>query len=323
MEVNRRTALAGCLALGVTLGLAGTGSAAEADLTVGTFAKIYDPSVGESGPWYLNDHTFIRDLDGTWHVFGITHAEPADPDNEISFAHATAPDLHGPWTKQPFALTVDPAYGETHLWAPHVIRVGATYHMFYCGGGAESAVSAINLATSKDLFHWTRDPGGTLFHDGYDARDPYVIRIDGRWVLFYTGNTEPSGGNHVVLYRTSHDLRHWSDRDIAYVSPESGTWGGPTESPFVLRHGRYWYLFTGPRLGYAGTDVHRSDSPFHFDNADLVTHFPAHAAEVVRDHTGWYASHAGWGQGGLYLAPITWARPGGPADTPAGDDVGT
>ncbi|GAA3544042.1 hypothetical protein GCM10022222_29610 [Amycolatopsis ultiminotia] len=312
MRVNRRTALVGCLALGVVFGTGTRGSAAEPDLTVGEFGKIYDPSVGESAPWYLNDHTFIRDFLGTWHVFGITHAEPADPLNEIHFAHATAPELHGPWTKQPFALTADPAYGETHLWAPHVIRVGATYQMFYCGGEDHTAY-AINVATSSDLFHWTRYAGGTLFRDGYDTRDPNVVRINGRWVLFYTGTTEPDGGYHAVLYRTSHDLRHWGERNLAYVSPESGTWGGPTESPFVLRHGRYWYLFTGPRLGYAGTDVYRSGTPFHFENAGLVAHFPAHAAEVVQDHTGWYTSHAGWEQGGLYLAALTWQHGGAEA----------
>ncbi|MFE0027979.1 family 43 glycosylhydrolase [Amycolatopsis sp. NPDC059021] len=314
MQVNRRTAVLGCLALGTTFGMAVNGATpagaapAENDLTVGKFEKIYDPSVGEKEPWYLNDHTFIQDTRGTWHVFGITHAEPADPEHEIVFAHATAPELHGPWTKQPFALTVDPAYGETHLWAPHVIRVGGTYHMFYCGGGKDNTKSAINVATSRDLFHWTRYPGGSLFTDGYDARDPYVIRINGRWVLFYTGNTEPTGGHHLVLYRTSYDLRHWSERKTAYVSPETGTWGGPTESPFVVRHGRYWYLFTGPRLAYAGTDVYRSTDPLHFENANLVAHFESHAAEVIRDDDDWYVSHAGWGQGGLYLAPLTWSH---------------
>lgn len=287
-----------------------TGLAAGAtgdDLAVGTFVKIYDPSVGESEPWYLNDHTFIRDTHGTWHVFGITHAEPADPEHEIHFAHATAPRLFGPWTKQPFALTIDPDYGETHLWAPHVIRVGSTYHMFYCGG-ADSTKSAINVATSKDLWTWTRDPRGPLFTDGYDARDPYVIRIAGRWVLFYTGTSDPAGGNHVVLYRTSDDLRAWSERKIAYRSPESGTAGGPTESPFVVRHHGHWYLFTGPRLDYAGTDVYRSTNPLHFEHTNLAGHFAAHAAEVVRDNGGWYVSHAGWGQGGLYLAPLIWLR---------------
>ena len=91
------------------------------DLSVGEFERIYDPSAGEDERWYINDHTIVRDASGTWHLVGITHPEPASPFDELDLGHATAPDLHGPWTKQPFALSTDPTWGETHLWAPHIV----------------------------------------------------------------------------------------------------------------------------------------------------------------------------------------------------------
>jgi arabinan endo-1,5-alpha-L-arabinosidase len=65
-------------------------------LSAGAFQRIYDPSIGESGPWYINDHCFIQDADGLWHMFGITHAEPADPLDERFFAHATSRELLAP-----------------------------------------------------------------------------------------------------------------------------------------------------------------------------------------------------------------------------------
>ena len=68
----------------------------------GRFHTIYDPSAGEMQQWYINDHTIVRDESGRWHLFGITHTEPADPFGEIEFAHASADDLHGPWTETPF-----------------------------------------------------------------------------------------------------------------------------------------------------------------------------------------------------------------------------
>ena len=71
---------------------------------VGAFEPVYDPSLGEPERWYINDHTFVRDHEGMWHLIGITHAEPAAPFDEVHLAHATAPTLQGPWTKQPFAL---------------------------------------------------------------------------------------------------------------------------------------------------------------------------------------------------------------------------
>ncbi|TDP91108.1 family 43 glycosylhydrolase [Labedaea rhizosphaerae] len=301
------------LVLLVVLALVALASPADAvkadDVWAGEFVRIYDPSVGEAEAWYLNDHTFVQGPHGTWHMFGITHAEPADPVNEVVFAHATAPSLHGPWTKQPFALTVDPAYGETHLWAPHVVEQDGVYYMFYCGGALDLTQYEINVATSTDLFHWTRSPHGPLFRDGYEARDPYVTRIDDQWVMYYTATSTPAGGNHTIMYRTSQDLLHWSERRTVFTDPEVGTGGGGTESPFVVRHNGFWYLFTGPRGGYVGTDVFRSDNPYNFDNKVLVGHIASHAAEVIDDGGEWWVSHAGWGQGGLYLAPLTWANP--------------
>lgn len=86
----------------------------------GSFERIYDPSIGEEKDWYINDHCFIQGEDGTWHLYGITHEEPAAPLDEDHFAHATARRLtQRPWQKQPFALSAqwDP-WREVHLWPP-------------------------------------------------------------------------------------------------------------------------------------------------------------------------------------------------------------
>ena len=40
---------------------------------------------------------------------------------------------------------------------------------------------------------------------------------------------------------------------------------------------------------------------------DQVGVIDSHALEVMRDSDGgWYASHCGWGQGGVFLAPLEW-----------------
>lgn len=309
------------LALASTMLMAGRGDATSGVsitrfrtvthvVAAGAFTKIYDPSVGEPQPWYINDHTIVRGADGTWHLFGITHQEPAAPDQEVNFAHATAPSLHGPWTKQPFALTVDPALGETHLWAPYVFKAGGLWYMFYAAGGPDHTKAEISLATSPDLWHWTRYGGDPLFRDGYDARDPFVMRVGATWVLYYDATSDPAGGNHVVAYRTSSDLLHWSDRKIAFTDPSTGTSGGGTESPYVVRHNGLYYLFIGPRGGYVGTDVFAGKDPLHFDLTHKVGHIASHALEVVRDTDGsWWVTSAGWGQGGVSLARLNWSQP--------------
>ena len=270
--------------------------------------RVYDPSVGENKTWSINDHCFIRDRNGTWHMFGILGIEPHGPITGRVFAHATAKSFtQVPWVKKPSALKVDSRSKETHLWAPHIIFHNGTYYMYYCAGGKDRTKYKIHLATSKDLERWRRHPENPMIVDGFDARDPFILRVGNEWVMYYTATSTPSGGDHIVAYQTSQDLIHWHNRRIAFRDNTRGTGGGPTESPTVVRRGKYYYLFIGPRGGYVGTDVFRSENPFRWELKDHTGHIRAHAAEVIRDVDGkWYVSHCGFGQGGLYLAHLYW-----------------
>ncbi len=275
---------------------------------VGSFRNIYDPSVGQREPWYINDHTIVRGPDGLWHMFGITHAEPASPLEETELAHATSPALTAAgWEKQPPALIADRRRGETLLWAPYVLEHEGIYYMFYSGGGRDETRYQMSLATSADLWQWTREPQ-PLFYDGYQARDPFVLRIGDQWVMYYKATMEPDGGEHVVAYRKSADLRRWSDRGIAFRDRETGTGGGATESPFVVERGGHYYLFIGPRDSYNSTGVFHSADPFQFGEP-RIAELPAHAPELIRDLDGTeHISRAGWGEQGLWLAPLGWAE---------------
>ena len=280
-----------------------------AKVYVGEFNKIYDPSAGEPERWYVNDHTLVRGEDG-WHLFGITHAEPADPLNEVLCAHALSEDLlSGTFRKLNPPLQAEKAHGELHFWAPHVIKHDGMYYMFYCAGSLEGHEGyRIHLALSEDLYHWTRCPENPLVIDGFDARDPMVLRIGNEWVMYYTCNTAPEGGHHCVACVRSDDLIHWRDKRNVFVSELSGTYGGPCESPFVeCVDGRY-YLFIGPYGGYdrayTDTAVYVSDDPFRFEAENLVGHIPAHGAEVIRHEDRYYITHCGWGEGGVFLAPL-------------------
>ncbi|WP_218013587.1 DUF2961 domain-containing protein [Georgenia sp. 311] len=273
-------------------------------VTGGERVRVYDPSVGEDEDWYINDHTFVQDAEGTWHLFGITHEEPADPLDEKFFAHATAESLHGPWTKQEPVMHADPDAGELHVWAPHVIEHEGTYYMFYAGGTADHEAYRMQLATSTDLYTWTRHPQNPLFVDGFDGRDPMVTRVGDQWVMYYTANSDPAGGNHIVAYRTSTDLVSWGPRQTAFEHPAEGTSGGPTESPFVVEHDGAYYLTVCCTSDYSDTRVYRSEDPLHFTVDQEVGRIREHASEIVRDGEEWWVSGAGWGQGGVWLRPL-------------------
>ncbi|HVV35459.1 MAG TPA: family 43 glycosylhydrolase [Acidimicrobiales bacterium] len=293
-------------------------------MVAGEWTHIYDPSVGETEQWYVNDHTVFRDRSGTWHLIGITHAEPFKPFEEVDLCHASAPSLLGPWTKHPPVLTADPALGEKHLWAPHVIDHEGRYWMFVCGGSTEGpATYRIQLATSEDGLTWTRHAANPLVVDGYEARDPMVLHVDDRWVMYYTATSEPGGGHHVVIAAESDDLLQWRGRHVVYRDELVGTGGGPTESPFVVARDGMYYLFMGPAdfasamarrvdwaTAYSSTIVLASDDPLHFDRADCVGEIAAHASEVVVDENGSaWITHCGWGQGGVYVAPLSFDGP--------------
>jgi len=280
----------------------------KAPFEVGAFTKVFDPSVGEGQAWYVNDHCFVRGGDGQWRLIGITHAEPANPLDEKHFLHAVAPDLFGPWTKEAPALRADSSCGETHLWAPHILEHEGRYWMFYCAGGRSSAEYRIHLATSQDLASWERHAGNPLIVDGFDARDPMVLRLGSDWVLYYTATSAPDGGHHVVKCATSPDLLRWSQSREAFRHSKVGTYGGPTESPFVVRRGDRFYLFVCTNDPYNDTAVYESRNPFRWDESNLCGRFPAHAAEVVELADGRsFVSRCGWGQGGVYLARLVWA----------------
>jgi arabinan endo-1,5-alpha-L-arabinosidase len=281
----------------------------------GKFIKIYDPAVGEKNKtWYINDHGFAFGPDGTWHLYGITGHEPIHPTTEHIFGHATAKKLlQQPWEKRPPIFTYAPEapWHELHLWAPYVVQDKGTYYMFYCAGNPDHTRYQINLVTSTDCEKWTRHPANPMVVDGFDARDPFVTRLGDRWVMYYTATTKHTGGNHCVAYVTSKDLIHWAGRGVAFTDPTKGTYGGPCESPQVIRRGDNYYLMLGPRDGdrieYVGTDVYLSHDPFHWEIKDRVAHLRAHAPEVLRDVDGkWYISDCGWGRHGVFIAPLIW-----------------
>lgn len=271
------------------------------------FFKVYDPN--EKEKWYINDHTIIRGDDG-WHLFGITHEEPAKPLEETLCAHAVSSDiLSSPFQKKEPVFCAQRELGELVVWAPHVIGHDGLFYMFYCAGSLSGHNNyRIHLATSTDLYNWEKHAENPLLTDGFDARDPMVLRVGDKWVMYYTCNSTPDGGNHCVACVESDDLVHWKNKKTVFTSSLCGTFAGPCESPFVEKVGDTYFLFIGPLGGYGkaycDTAVYASKDPYSFSEDALVGRIPSHAAEVLKIGEKYYITHCGWGQGGVYLAEL-------------------
>jgi len=104
----------------------------------------------------------------------------------------------------------------------------------------------------------------------------------------------PRVGNHTVKAAFSHDLIHWSQQTEVFRDAETGTYGGPTESPFVVKRNGKYYLFVCTNRGYNETAVYESDTPLRWDAGKLVGRFPAHAAEVIQTPDGKWVRFTGW-----------------------------
>jgi arabinan endo-1,5-alpha-L-arabinosidase len=288
----------------------------------GQYVNIYQP-VGDVFPgpsvgqlvagkhyqeWVPNDHCFIKDQSGRWHVFGITHPK-TDLENihlgeNLSF-HAIAPPgslsdalKEGAWKDQPKVLPPIARPGEIPAnHAPYIVKRKDLYHMIY-------GPTPIRYAVSKDLFEWK--PKGPL-ENTPGGRDPSILFWNDTYHLTICGV-------HDVRIATSKDFEDWKQHEPILTMKE----GVDPESPSIVRHNNTFYLFV---CGWNGiwdrkelqgayqhaTYVYQSDNPLKFDLQDEVTIINAHAPEIFEDEMGnWYISSVEWPHRGVSIARLVW-----------------
>jgi beta-xylosidase len=133
------------------------------------------------------------------------------------------------------------------LWAPEVIDVAGTYHMFltvvpgsFADWGHERYIEHL---TSKDMLHWAFADKLALASDR--TIDACVFRLpDGNWRLWYKNERDTSK----IYSSDSPDLIHWKASGIAIKTRGEG--------PVVFQwHGSYWLI----EDAWAGLGVFRSN----------------------------------------------------------------
>lgn len=245
---------------------------------------------------YVNDHTFIKDHDGNWHLFGITNLGEG-PDSERYFVHAVGGPSIFDGELHEAGIVVDTGL---RAWAPCVVEHENIYYMYY-------GPSPTRLEVSFELTHWM---GQEIHMAGAPPlsthRDHMVIRLDdGRWLMFASGVKD---GHSCISCHTSRDLLTWTFSNYALTSsgdaPLNPPWGA-FESPYVLRRGDLYYLFltyTDGRVeNYQNMLVFVSQDPFHFGDytggdrgAPVVAALKSHAGEVIEENGAYYLTSAGW-----------------------------
>ena len=177
--------------------------------------------------------------DGERHHLFYLHAPKSlgNPDlrhRNARIGHATSDDLRA-WTDHGLALGAGApdSFDATATWTGSVVRGSdGVWRMFYTGSrflfpDSNANIEAIGVATSPDLFAWTRQPGPICVADPkhYETlgtsnwpeeawRDPWVFRrqADQLWHMLITARgkdgAEPDRG--VMAHATSPDLVGWT-----------------------------------------------------------------------------------------------------------------
>ena len=254
--------------------------------------------------WVPNDHTFVKDAEDIWHIFGITHpvttTENVHEGEFLSF-HAKASEK-GLLSDQGFidlpkVLPPDDRPGEKlENQAPFVIRKEGLYYMFY-------GPSPIRLAVSKYPLNW--DLKGILFSEEKGARDPSLIFSNNKYHMIYCTERK-------VAMRTSIDLYNWSEPTVIYESSDFDP-----ESPSIVIKDKSFYLFVCSWDGIWDkkdiqgayqykTYVYCSKKINDFQNREPITTLNAHAPEIFQHEDQWFISSVEWPNRGISIDRLSW-----------------
>ncbi len=153
-------------------------------------------------------------------------------------------------------------------WAPDISYYNGKYHLYYSVSSFGVNDSAIGLAANVTLdpnspdYEWV-DQGMVVRsragEDDFNAIDGNLVIEDERnvwlcWGSFWGGimmrRVDPDTGKLSAEDTTLHRLASRPRKAEHQTPPEEGA----IEAPFIIRHGRYWYLFASYDFCCRGAD---------------------------------------------------------------------
>ncbi len=261
---------------------------------VGEWKQIFVPTKNYR---YVNDHTIFVDKDGKYHLVGTTSSKNYAVHRERFFVEAVANKIDGEYLESKITFKSEPHAGVKI--SPFVIfsDKDKNFHLFFGPG---------------KISHFVSDDGNTWTYAGVAiktiwplTRDPSVLFYEDKYLMYLTGSN-----NRIIVYE-SLDLTRWkyigTALRLGLGAPLSAN--SACESPTVIEHHNFFYLFTtivpgliGVKKHYNDTYVFRSSNPFDFGtfngkrNTDnkLVGQLETHAPEVFEHNEKIFYTTCGW-----------------------------
>lgn len=228
------------------------------------------------------DPTVIRGPDG---YYG--YATQTQRDGKwINIQLARSPDLVH-WQYLGDALPAKPGWASTtqDFWAPHVIRDGRRYLMYFSAKpdtSDERHGLCLGVATANSPFGPFVDMGHPLqCGEGFVNIDPMALDdpVTGKHLLYWGSGFDPVKVQELAADRMSF-APGTSPTPLVWPSPNKSGFPVLVEGSWVIRHGGYYYLFysgdncCGPKANY-DVMVARSKSPFGpFETLEHATGIP-------------------------------------------------
>jgi beta-fructofuranosidase len=224
---------------------------------------------------YVTDFCITRHQ-GVYHLFHIRGERWTWPVGykEIDLGHAISTDMRL-WTPQAPVIPAGPpgAWDEAGIWAPDIIERDGVFYIFYTGSD-DKTNQKIGIATSTDLYNWTKYEGNPVVAPGewsdrdrgekVAGRDAMVFhdKKRNRYLLYYTATMKD--GRPCIALSESTDLLHWSDLGPTYI--ENDPTYNRCESAYLVEHDDRYYLFYSAK----GGPQSKGHSPKSFDHFDIV-----------------------------------------------------
>ena len=234
-------------------------------------------------------------------------------------------------------------------WAPDISYFNGRYHLYYSLSSFGVNESAIGLATNKTLdpkspdYHW--EDGGMVIRSrpgvtDFNAIDPNIILIDEEniwlsWGSFWGGimicKIDPKTGkaskDDPTVYPIASRPRGFED--------ETPPAEGAIEAPFIVKHGKYFYLFasfdfccrgpqstynvrvgrakkiTGPYLDRDGVSMLDGGGSVVIEATNEIWKGPGHEAVFSENGQDYLLLHAYNGRTGrprLHISTIEWVN---------------
>ncbi|MHC4242222.1 MAG: hypothetical protein ACYSU4_07445 [Planctomycetota bacterium] len=297
--------------------------------SVSLYNSVLRPQI--KGPWWqvagnpdLGEFTSPRQQpvdfalwqakDGTWQIWSCIRNTKCGGNTRLFYRWEAKNLTDENWKPMGIAMQADITLGEQKggLQAPHVIKVGNVYYMFY------GDWIRICLAKSDDgkiftrLLNENRQPD--LFSGPYNnSRDAMVLVVDEKYYCYYTGHLADKNVG-ADFCRTSQDLRNWSKPAMVASGGRAGGTKYSAECPHVVyrQDTGLYYLFRTQRYGKNNvSSIYASPDPLNFginDDRFFIGTLDVAAPEILKHKGQYYIAALLPNLKGIRLSKLKWVH---------------